>query len=136
MAWSDSDCRMFAATGALTWMGNTAGSNLAEQTAAKTNVKENLSATANAEQPDDKEKTSTVIIRTVEKTTNGFTRNMCEIENVGGKQVLLSINNKAAQTLLLPSNKDKKFSIRYNPTRPDSRGQTAWFVISAEPVQG
>lgn len=127
MAWLNDDCRMFAAPGVINWIGNAAGSNLAEYTTG-TDVKKNVPATANANQPaKDKEQTATVTILEAKKTKNGNTRAVCKIGYGDDEQIIVA-KNDAGETI--QKTVGKRIYVRYNVM---SDGK-AWFAINAKPV--
>lgn len=126
MAWSNSDCRMFAGPALFTGL---TGVRAPESQPAITTETQNETAAENnnGEKQDKSNPVAIVTITEFKVTQNGNTRAVCRAENGKDDQVIIAKNGvgKAIQEGL-----NKKFEIEYNVMKDG----TAWFAIKAKQI--
>jgi len=124
MAWSGSDCRMFAVP--VLFSGLTGVQNMAVQPVNNTgNQGESSNQNEGADKNEKENPTAVVTVVKVEVTKNGNTRTVCRVENGKEDQVIIA-KNSVGKTLQEGLN--KQFEIEYNVMKDGE----AWFAIKAK----
>lgn len=131
MAWSGSDCRMFA----MSMFAGLTGVQMSLAQQVNTNEQtENMQKETGAENnTQEKEKQNNnpaakVYVKEVQVTKNGNTRAVCHVENGKEDQIIIAKNGVGK---ILQEGQNKKFEIEYNVMKDG----TAWYAIRAKQLQ-